>query len=150
MPHFIAEYSANLHADIDFQDFFTQINTCLGATGVFPLGGIRSRAIRMDDYVIADAQHDYAFIHMTLKVGAGREIETRQRVAEQLFALIDAYFKPLKDRRLLAISFEMIELDPILNFKSNNIHQFLSAQHKQHKQAEPTAPEHSHEGQSDA
>ena len=147
MPHFIAEYSANIHADIDFQAFFTQINTCLGATGVFPLGGIRSRAIRMDNYVIADAQHDYAFIHMTLKVGAGRDLETRQRVAKQLFALIEAYFQPLKAQRLLAISFEMIELDPLLNFKSNNIHQFLS---EQHKQAEKTAPEHSHGGQTDA
>ena len=128
MPHFIAEYSANIKDDIDFQEFFGQVNTFLGNTGVFPLGGIRSRAIRMDDYVIADAQHDYAFIHMTLKVGAGRDLETRQRVAEELFTLIDAYFKPLKDKRLLAVSFEMTELDPVLNFKSNNIHQFLNAQ----------------------
>lgn len=128
MPHFIAEYSANIKDDINFKDFFIKVNTFLGGTGVFPLGGIRSRAIRMDDYVIADAQHDYAFIHMTLKVGAGRDLATRQQVAEALFALIDAYFKPLKDQRLLAISFEMIELDPVLNFKSNNIHQFLNSQ----------------------
>ena len=128
MPHFTAEYSANIKDDIDFQEFFGQANTFLGNTGVFPLGGIRSRAIRMDDYVIADAKHDYAFIHMTLKVGAGRDLETRQHVAEELFALIDAYFKPLKDKRLLAVSFEMTELDPVLNFKSNNIHQFLNAQ----------------------
>jgi 5-carboxymethyl-2-hydroxymuconate isomerase len=128
MPHFIAEYSANIKDDIDFKDFFGKVNTFLGSTGVFPLGGIRSRAIRMDDYVIADAQHDYAFIHMTLKVGAGRDLETRQQVAEALFGLIDAHFQPLKDQRLLAVSFEMIELDPVLNFKSNNIHQFLNAQ----------------------
>lgn len=128
MPHFIAEYSANIQEDIDFQDFFGQVNQFLGSTGVFPLGGIRSRAIRMDDYVIADAKHDYAFIHMTLKVGAGRDLETRQKVATDLFKLIEAHFQPLKDKRLLAISFEMIELDPVLNFKSNNIHQFLNAQ----------------------
>ena len=128
MPHFIAEYSANIKDDIDFPEFFGKVNQFLGNTGVFPLGGIRSRAIRMDDYVIADAQHDYAFIHMTLKVGAGRDLETRKGVAESLFKLIEAHFQPLKDKRLLAISFEMIELDPVLNFKSNNIHQFLNAQ----------------------
>ena len=77
---------------------------------------------------MADAKHDYAFIHMTLKVGAGRDLETRQGVAEELFKLIEAHFQSLKDKRLLAISFEMIELDPVLNFKSNNIHQFLNAQ----------------------
>lgn len=128
MPHFIAEYSANIKDDIDFKDFFGKVNQFLGNTGVFPLGGIRSRAIRMDDYVIADAKHDYAFIHMTLKVGAGRDLETRQQVATDLFKLIESHFQPLKDKRLLAISFEMIELDPVLNFKSNNIHQFLNAQ----------------------
>lgn len=104
------------------------MNHFLGATGVFPLGGIRSRAVRMDDYRIADAKHDYAFIHMTLKVGSGRDLATRQKVAEDLFKLIDEYFQPLRDKRLLAISFEMIELDPVLNFKSNNIHQFLNTQ----------------------
>lgn len=128
MPHFIAEYSENIKKDIDFKDFFGQVNQFLGATGVFPLAGIRSRAIAMHDYVIADAQHDYAFIHMTLKVGSGRDLATRKAIADELFQLIDAYFKPLKDQRLLAISFEMIELDPVLNYKSNNIHQFLNTQ----------------------
>ena len=56
---------------------------------------------------------------------SGRDLETRQRVAAELFEKIDAFFQPLKDQRLLAISFEMTELDPVLNFKSNNIHQFL-------------------------
>jgi len=128
MPHFIAEYSANMKDDIDFKDFFGKVNTFLGSTGVFPLGGIRSRSIRMDYYVIADAQHDYAFILINHKIGAGRYLKTRETVAEALFSFIDAHFQPLKDQRLLAVSFEMIELDPVLNFKSNNIHQFLNAQ----------------------
>ncbi|ENV33217.1 5-carboxymethyl-2-hydroxymuconate Delta-isomerase [Acinetobacter gerneri] len=127
MPHFIAEYSANLEDSVDFQDLFEQVNNFLGGTGVFPLGGIRSRAIRMDKFRMADAKHDYAFVHMTLKVGSGRDLETRQKVATELFAIIEKFFQPLKDQRLLAISFEMVELDPVLNFKSNNIHQFLKA-----------------------
>lgn len=127
MPHFIAEYSANLEDSVDFQDLFEQVNNFLGGTGVFPLGGIRSRAIRMDKFRMADAKHDYAFVHMTLKVGSGRDLETRQKVATELFAIIEKFFQLLKDQRLLAISFEMVELDPVLNFKSNNIHQFLKA-----------------------
>lgn len=126
MPHFIAEYSANLTDAVEFQDLFEIVNDFLGGTGIFPLGGIRSRAIRLDQYRVADAKHDYAFVHMTLKVGSGRDLATRQKVATELFAKIEAFFQPLKDQRLLAISFEMTELDPVLNFKSNNIHQFLN------------------------
>lgn len=128
MPHFIAEYSSNLDKSVDFQDLFMQVNDFLGNTGVFPLGGIRSRAICLDQYRVADGKHDYAFVHMTLKVGSGRDLDTRQKVATELFVLIEQFFQPLKTQRLLAISFEMIELDPVLNFKSNNIHQFLKCQ----------------------
>lgn len=128
MPHFIAEYSSNLDESVDFQELFSQVNDFLGNTGVFPLGGIRSRGIRLDQYRVADGQHDYAFVHMTLKVGSGRDLETRQKAATELFSLIEQFFEPLKEQRLLAISFEMTELDPVLNFKSNNIHQFLKNQ----------------------
>lgn len=38
MPHFIAEYSANLENSVDFQDLFKTVNDFLGNTGVFPLG----------------------------------------------------------------------------------------------------------------
>lgn len=83
MPHFIAEYSANLEGVADFPGLFEKVHQVLGDSGVFPLGGIRSRAIRMDIFRMADAKHDYAFVHMTLKVGAGRDLETRKKVADR-------------------------------------------------------------------
>ncbi len=127
MPHFIVEYSANLAEDINFDAFFEQVHQCLGDSGVFPLGGIRSRAIRMDNYRIADAKHDYAFIHILLKVGSGRDEVTRKKVCDQLFGVIEQYFSPLQAKRLLAISFEMQEIHPVLTYKKNNIHAFLNA-----------------------
>ena len=128
MPHFIAEYSANLEQDADFPGLFEKVHACLGASGVFPLGGIRSRAVRMDIFRMADGQHDYAFVHMTLKVGAGRDLETRRQVAGELFAVIREHFAALQARRLLALSFELTELHPELNYKHNNIHAFLKGQ----------------------
>ncbi|WP_312602128.1 MULTISPECIES: 5-carboxymethyl-2-hydroxymuconate Delta-isomerase [Pseudomonas] len=128
MPHFIAEYSANLEHDADLPGLFEKVHACLGNSGVFPLGGIRSRAICMDTFRIADGKHDYAFVHMTLKVGAGRDLETRSQVADALFEVIKHHFAELQSRRLLALSFEMTELSAELNYKHNNIHAFLSEQ----------------------
>ncbi|MOA70159.1 5-carboxymethyl-2-hydroxymuconate Delta-isomerase [compost metagenome] len=65
---------------------------------------------------------------MTLKVGHGRDLATRQKVAEQLFEVITGHFADLQAQRLLALSFEMIELHEQLNFKENNVHAFLKAQ----------------------
>ena len=129
MPHFIVEYTTNLDDAVDFQSLFEQVNHFLASTGVFPLAGIRSRAIALDQYFIADGKQDYAFIHMILKVGAGRDLSVRQKIATELFELLEQFFKPLQEQRLLALSFEVQELDPIMNFKSNNMHQFLANDH---------------------
>lgn len=126
MPHFIVEYSANLEEEINFDDLFKKVHETLGQSGVFPLGGIRSRAIRMDHYRIADGQHDYAFVHMLLKVGSGRSLEIRKEETDKLFKVIEDFFAPIHEKRLLAITFEMQEIDPVLTYKKNNIHAFLA------------------------
>jgi len=46
MPHFIVEYSSNLHDQLEFQELFQQLHEYVVSTGAFPLGGVRSRAIR--------------------------------------------------------------------------------------------------------
>ena len=130
MPHFIAECTDNIKQEAKLKELFAKVNACLADSGVFPLGGIRSRAIYLDTYQMADGLHDYAFVHMTLKIGAGRPLEVRQREGEKLFAVITEHFEQLSAQRLLALSFEMQELDPVLNFKKNNVHAFLKAQNR--------------------
>ena len=71
---------------------------------------------------MADGKHDYAFVHMTLKIGAGRSLESREEVGEMLFALIKTHFAALMASRYLALSFELDELHPALNYKQNNVH----------------------------
>ncbi|TFF13596.1 5-carboxymethyl-2-hydroxymuconate isomerase [Pseudomonas sp. BCA14] len=126
MPHFIVEYTDNIEQQADLPGLFEQVHRVLGDSGVFPLGGIRSRGVRLDTWRMADGKHDYAFVHMTLKVGHGRDLATRQAVAEAVFALITTHFAELQAQRLLALSFEMVELHPQLNFKQNNVHAFLN------------------------
>ena len=126
MPHFIAEYTDNLEQQADLPVLFEKVHRVLGGSGVFPLGGIRSRGVRLDTWRMADGKHDYAFVHMTLKVGHGRDLATREAVAQAVFAVITEHFAQLQAQRLLALSFEMIELHPQLNFKQNNVHAFLN------------------------
>ena len=122
MPHFIAECTDNIRDQADLPGLFAKVNEALAATGIFPLGGIRSRAHWLDTWQMADGKQDYAFVHMTLKIGAGRSLESREAVGEMLFALIKAHFANLMAARYLALSFELDELHPTLNFKQNNVH----------------------------
>ncbi|HDS4419769.1 TPA: 5-carboxymethyl-2-hydroxymuconate Delta-isomerase [Enterobacter cloacae] len=122
MPHFIAECTDNILEQADLPGLFAKVNEALAATGIFPIGGIRSRAHWLDTWQMADGKQDYAFVHMTLKIGAGRSLESREAVGEMLFALIKAHFANLMAARYLALSFELDELHPTLNYKQNNVH----------------------------
>ena len=122
MPHFIAECTDNIREQADLPGLFAKVNEALAATGIFPIGGIRSRAHWLDTWQMADGRHDYAFVHMTLKIGAGRSLESRKAVGEMLFALIKMHFSALMANRYLALSFELEELHPTLNYKQNNVH----------------------------
>lgn len=122
MPHFIAECTHNIREQADLPGLFAKVNEALAATGIFPIGGIRSRAHWLDTWQMADGQHDYAFVHMTLKIGAGRSLESREAVGEMLFTLIKTHFAALMAERYLALSLELDELHPTLNYKQNNVH----------------------------
>ena len=122
MPHFIVEATDNLKKDVNFQPLFAQIHDYLASTGIFPLGGIRSRVHWVDIYRMADGKEDDGFIHITLKIGAGRSTDDLINIGETLFKQLTDYFQSLFEKRYFALSFEMTELHEVLNFKKNNIH----------------------------
>lgn len=122
MPHFIAECTENIRHQADLPGLFAQVNTHLADSGIFPLAGIRSRANWIDTWQMADGKHDYAFVHMTLKIGHGRSLERLQPVMAALFDIITDHFAALSATRYLALSLAVEELHPVLNFKKNNVH----------------------------
>jgi 5-carboxymethyl-2-hydroxymuconate isomerase len=125
VPHILVEYSSNLDPQLDFPRFLTALRDSALATGVFPIGGVRVRAYRADHYVIADGHPDNAFVHLMLRVGHGRDLETRKRACEAIFNTACAELAAVYDRIPLGISLEMQEVDPVLTFKRNNLHEYV-------------------------
>ena len=69
MPHQIIEYSANLESRMDIQGLVDGLHdNAMGIEGL-PLGGLRTRAARRENYQVADQHPDNAFVHMILKLG---------------------------------------------------------------------------------
>jgi 5-carboxymethyl-2-hydroxymuconate isomerase len=48
-----------------------------------------------------------------------------------VFAAVCAFLRPIYDRRPFGISLEMQELDPVLNLKLNNLHEYVAQRRKQ-------------------
>jgi len=123
MPHLTVEYTGNLGPQADIPALLRKANAVLIAQGgVFPIGGIRSRAIRLDDFCVADGTADDAFVHLTLKIGAGRSAEQKRQAGDALFAMVRDHFAELFASRFLALSLEIQEFSEAGTWKHNNIH----------------------------
>lgn len=125
MPHLIYEITDNLDsADNDIPGLLQKSNQILIAQGgVFPIGGIRSRVLWLKDYCVADGSRpDDAFVHASLKVGAGRSEAEKKKACDELFAMISEHFAPVFAQRGLALSMEFSEFSEAGTWKKNNIH----------------------------
>lgn len=122
MPHFIVECTENIRSEARLPALFSRVNALLADSGLFPLAGIRSRAHWVDCWQMADGRHDYAFVHLTLRVGHGRSPAQLQSVMVPLFELIKMHFALLMARRYLALSLNLEELHPRFSFRQNNLH----------------------------
>jgi 5-carboxymethyl-2-hydroxymuconate isomerase len=125
MPHLYVEFSANTEAILDVDGLLDKLYDTALASGVFPLGGIRVRAQRIDNYRIADCAPENAYIHVTALLGFGRPLDIRRRVGEALFAALGEHCSEAFEHHPLALSLTLQELHPELNFKKNNLHDYV-------------------------
>ena len=122
MAHFIYEYSANLPADVlNLPGLMEKMHNAAAASGVFPLAGMRSRAIRCEEFRVGDGNPDNGFVNLSMKVGAGRDLDTRMAMGRSLFDILIEHLQPLFASRGLAVSFEMRELEEQVKFNHKNI-----------------------------
>ena len=125
MAHVQIEYSANLRGQVAFPEFIAAVHAAALSTGIFPIGWLRTRAYAAEHYRVADGHPDNAFMHIMLRVGHGRDLDTRKRACETIFKAVCEQLGPLQQRIPLGLSLEMQEIDPVLTHKQNNLHEYV-------------------------
>src|SRR5215472_369866 len=127
MPHIIVEYSANIREQLGPENLIQRVHEAALRTSVFPIGGTRTRAAERSCYRIADGHPDNAFVHVAMRIGSGRDLETRRRAAEEVFGEVCKFLQPLFQGSPLGISLEVQEIDPAVSLKKNNLHEYVRA-----------------------
>lgn len=122
MPHVIVEYTANLEHEAQLEQLFERMHAELIGMQLFPTGGIRSRARRIEQFRFADGAHDYAGVHVEVKLSAARPAQIRKQVGAAVFEVCRQHFSALQARRYLALSLEVGLFQPEVFFNQNNLH----------------------------
>ena len=126
MPHVIIECSSNVAAAVDLNAVVKQLHEAALSTGVFPLGGIRTRVHEVRHYRIADGNPENAFVHVEMAIGQGRDVATRKRAAETVFNALCGAFDRMAAQQPLALSLELREIERETSYRRNNIHDRLA------------------------
>ena len=120
MPHFVLEYSDNILEKVDYEDFFKKLHTLLADVGPFNLSDIKSRAIRHQQFYVANGQDSNAFVHLTLSIFKGRDLSIRQAVGEKILAFLKGEFARSFEKLNCSYTVEVKEIDKETYFKATS------------------------------
>ena len=121
MPHVIIEYSGNLDEKVEMRSLCVSLSEAVRNTGIFSPAGIRVRAIRCRDFVIADGNPANVFVDISIRIRGGRPADLKQRVVDGVFAAARGFFDNHLPKTPLALSLELRDIDPAYSPKLNTI-----------------------------
>ena len=125
MPHLMIDYSANVEPDVDIGALCDTLRDAAASIDAFPLAGVKVRAVRVDHYAIADGNPEHGFIDISVRIREGRDMETKQNAVQKIFDAANEFVADVMQRRSLALSLELRDIDAALSPKSGSIRKYL-------------------------
>ena len=125
MPHLMIDYSVNVEPDVDIGALCDTLRNVAASIDAFPLAGVKVRAVRVDHYAIADGNSEHGFIDISVRIREGRDMQTKQNAAQKLFDAANEFVAGVMQRRSLALSLELRDIDAALSPKSGSIRKYL-------------------------
>lgn len=109
MPHIIVEYSNNL-TNVNISNLIQDCHHAINGLHNITTDRVKTRAVRLDDFLVGIHGENGGIIHITLKLMTGRSIEARQELAKILYEKARAHL-PQDKHPIAALTVEVVELD---------------------------------------
>jgi 5-carboxymethyl-2-hydroxymuconate isomerase len=119
MPHLTLEYTDNLSFEI--QPLLARLHAELVDTGAINLKGIKSRAVRHNEYRIADGNPEYGFVHISLLIREGRPLETQNQAVQRVMSVLKETFRDRIDNGFISLSVDIKEMRQDASLTFHNI-----------------------------
>lgn len=109
MPHLTLEYTANW-PELDVRQALTAFKSILIESGHFEGPDIKSRAVRLDHFMVGDGSTAAAFAHVTLRMLQGRSTEAKRVLASSLLAALQSMARR-DEATALQLSVEICDIE---------------------------------------
>lgn len=117
MPHLTIEYTSNLRPHAPFEDLFARLHATLADLGVIKKANCKSRAVRIDQFLIGEGAADSAFVHLDVRFLEGRAASVKQQIGKSLLVILRESFPPPENMRDLQITVEIRDIERGMYFK---------------------------------
>jgi 5-carboxymethyl-2-hydroxymuconate isomerase len=125
VTYILIEHSANLRRELNLPRFVEAIRQAALATGIFPRGGMDTRAYESDPYRDAGRRPDNAFVHLCVNVEEGQDHARRRQACEEIFAACCEQLREVHARAPLGISVATQERDSDATFSPSNVRDLM-------------------------
>ncbi len=120
MPHLTLEYSDNLPAGLDLRGILERLNRVVAAEEAFLLTEVKGRAVPHGIFVVGAGDPKAVFVHLTVAILSGREVELRQRLSRQLLGTLREEFSLAYAERPCDLTVEIREMERASYAKAMN------------------------------
>jgi len=117
MPHLRLEYTDNINNPANFDDLFNKLHRVLVEYGDIDIDNCKSRAIKLDRFLIADGQKNGSFVHLEVRIFADRSEEVLHTIGEHLKLVLAENFVKDTARDNVQITIEVQEIKKEYYFK---------------------------------
>ena len=118
MPHVILEYSANVVDEVDEVALARELTRELAGAGPFKLADVKTRVYRAASFSVAGGDERQSFAHLTLRILAGRDAETRRAAGEHMLGVLRRAFARSLAELDCQLTVEICEMSPSNYFKA--------------------------------
>lgn len=109
MPHIIIEYSNNLPT-VNITNLIHDCHHALDGIHNVTIDRVKTRAIKLDDYLVGVHGEKGQMIHITFRLLTGRSVEARRELAQILYDKAKAHI-PADIYPNAALTVEVVELE---------------------------------------
>lgn len=91
MPNLIMEYSNSVEERVNIPSLLEDVHQVALQSGLFNLASVKSRAIRVNDWMIGEEGNSDDFIHICVELLDGRSEEQKSVLSQQLIEALQVH-----------------------------------------------------------